>query len=108
MLTQDCVICRHEDREEIDEDLLASKGRGRIASEYGVPVDAVHYHARNHLPQVLAAMPKGTVHNSPILEGLSNEALQERLRMINEIEELQLGMSDYDLKRISAQVEAME
>lgn len=50
-----CTVCAHPDRDEIDTALVMGRSVRAVAEEYGLQRDAVHRHARNHLPGTLAA-----------------------------------------------------
>src|SRR5215208_4827709 len=53
-MPRSCTICRHADRDAIEDAFIAGAPKRRIASHYGVSERAVRHHTREHLPALLA------------------------------------------------------
>src|SRR5215208_4299759 len=53
-MPRSCTICRHADRDAIEDAFVAGTPKRRIASRYGVTERAVRHHLREHLPALLA------------------------------------------------------
>jgi len=53
-MPRSCTICRHADRDAIEDAFVAGTPKRRIASRYGVTERAVRHHTREHLPALLA------------------------------------------------------
>lgn len=93
-----CALCVHEKRDTINEALVAGELRSTIARRYGVSEEVVARHATEHLPTILEK--EGLNHSYSILMGMSGKDLQERLRLVNEILELQKGLVNDELTKI--------
>ncbi len=52
-MTRTCTVCRHEDRDQIDKDLVGGRPYRSIAAHYGTSATAVLRHKRDHLPRAL-------------------------------------------------------
>src|SRR5690242_4575984 len=48
-----CTICRHEQRQAIDEALIAGTAFRNIAERFGTSLAALHRHKQEHLPENL-------------------------------------------------------
>jgi hypothetical protein len=55
-----CTICRHLDRDEIDQQLIASTALKPISERLGVTVQALIRHRNLHLPQAVRDAAEGT------------------------------------------------
>lgn len=49
-----CTICNHAERQAIDQALVSGQSFRTIAHHWGVSLDALKRHKRDHLPQALA------------------------------------------------------
>ncbi len=55
MMPRVCTVCRHDERREIDRQLVSRASSYRdIARQFGVSKDAVSRHTKDHLPELLA------------------------------------------------------
>jgi hypothetical protein len=79
-----CTVCSSEQRDEIEDAVLAGTPKRRIASQYGVSERAVRDHTKNHLPELLAIArdAQRAARADTLLDRL--EALQERTEAILE------------------------
>jgi hypothetical protein len=67
---QDCVICNHKKRLQIDRDLVKGHGSTKVSLKYGVQMMSVHNHKKNHLSrQMLKSGEMQEVANSKNLFG---------------------------------------
>lgn len=57
-MTRTCTICRHDERNRIDWELVTRTPYRAIASQYGVSKPALQRHAKVHIPQKLALAEK--------------------------------------------------
>lgn len=57
-MTRTCTICRHDQRNRIDWELVTRTPYRAIASQYGVSKPALQRHAKVHIPQKLALAEK--------------------------------------------------
>jgi hypothetical protein len=55
-----CTICRHPERDEIDQRLIASTALKPISERFGVTVQALIRHRNLHLPQAVRDAAEGT------------------------------------------------
>jgi hypothetical protein len=55
-----CTICRHPERDEIDQRLIASTALKPISERFGVSVQALIRHRNLHLPQAVRDAAEGT------------------------------------------------
>jgi len=55
-----CTICRHPERDEIDQGLIASTALKPISERFGVTVQALIRHRNLHLPQAVRDAAEGT------------------------------------------------
>ncbi len=53
-MPQVCTVCSSGHRDEIEDAYLAGTAKTRIAATYGVKEQAVRYHLKEHLPELLA------------------------------------------------------
>ena len=49
-----CTICRHDERQQLDRELVQRTPYRHIAARYEVSTGALQRHAREHLPELLA------------------------------------------------------
>jgi hypothetical protein len=79
-----CTICSHDSRDEIEDAFIAGTPKTRIAAKYGVSEQAVRYHIKHHLPEllVLAREAKNAARADTLLDRI--EALQRRTEAILE------------------------
>src|SRR5215216_3962577 len=86
-MPRSCTICRHADRDAIEDAFVAGTPKRRIASRYGVTERAVRHHLREHLPALLALArdAERAARADSLLDRI--EALQSRLLAILEATE---------------------
>lgn len=72
-----CTICRHAQREEIDQALLAAEPFRNIAKRYGTSPTALFRHRQKDLPTALLKARQ-------VAEVVSAETLLDRLKSLNE------------------------
>lgn len=77
-MPQNCTICRHDNRGEIDEALLAGEPFRNIAKRYGTSPTALFRHKQKDLP---AAMVKAV----EVAEVVQAGNLLDRLRELNQV-----------------------
>ena len=75
-MSQLCTICRHEEREEIDQALLGGEPLRTLAARTGTSSTALHRHRRSHIAAEL-------VHAKHVAEELHAETLWDRLKTVN-------------------------
>jgi len=95
-----CEICTHKQRDAINESIVEGRPRALIAEWFHVSTADVRLHAHRHLPAILeeGEFP----HTCPTLEGMSLKQLQQRLRLVNEIQDLENGIPFSTDRRASA------
>ncbi len=82
-----CTICNHHDRESIDRELVDGQSFRTIAHQWGVSIDALKRHKRDHLPQTLVNAHRAAqaAHGNDLLDQI--EALQQKtLAVLNKAE----------------------
>jgi transposase-like protein len=55
-----CSICDHQDRQDIDKQLVSGESIAGIARHFAVSEDALRRHSINHIPQALAQAKKAS------------------------------------------------
>lgn len=53
-----CTVCRHEDRREIDRNIVLGTPLRDIAGRFGLSKSAVHLHKQEHVPKLVTGSQK--------------------------------------------------
>ena len=75
-MPQTCTICRHKDREAIDQEILAGDPLRNIAEQFGISLTALHRHKQSDIPAALTQAKQAA-------EETQAETLFDRLRELN-------------------------
>jgi hypothetical protein len=82
-----CTICTHPDHQAIDQALVEGQSFRTIAHQWGVSIDALKRHKRDHLPQTLAqAHQAAQVANGDDLLGRIETLQQKTLAILSKAE----------------------
>lgn len=81
-MSRTCTICTNADRQAIDKALVEGQSFRTIAHQWGVSIDALKRHKRDHLPQALAQAHQAAqvAHGGDLLSQI--EALQQKTLVI--------------------------
>ena len=99
-MSRTCTVCRHQQRDQIDKDLVAGRPYRSIAKQYGASPSAVLRHKQNDIPATLslASHAAEAAHGASILAQMQD--LNARtLRVLDRAEKA--GDSKVALKAIS-------
>ncbi len=84
---QDCVICNHKKRLQIDRDLVKGHGATKVSLKYGVQMMSVHNHQKKHLSrQMLKSGEMKEVANSKNLFGEVQNLIDRTKGILNDAE----------------------